>query len=180
MRRRLRHRLQRRQVSFKNFLLRVLKATHPTVGVSVAAAQIVDDMLTQLLRDIAVEAVLLCEMQMRPRRTVSSREIQSAVRLCMPGRLCMHAVCDGTKAVTKFLMGGGTGLLIAVSRVKADLRQRVDGLRVGAGAPVYLAWCARVSRGCLSAVAPSLCSKTTRSLVSRHGIFLSPCPTTKS
>jgi len=34
--------------------------------------------------------------------TISSREIQTAVRLLLPGELAKHAVSEGTKAVTKF------------------------------------------------------------------------------
>uniref|UniRef100_A0A4W3GJV9 Histone H2B n=1 Tax=Callorhinchus milii TaxID=7868 RepID=A0A4W3GJV9_CALMI len=36
------------------------------------------------------------------RQTISSREIQSAVRLLLPGELAKHAVSEGTKAVTKY------------------------------------------------------------------------------
>ncbi|XP_075061966.1 histone H2B 1.1-like [Mixophyes fleayi] len=35
------------------------------------------------------------------RSTVTSREIQTAVRLLLPGELAKHAVSEGTKAVTK-------------------------------------------------------------------------------
>ncbi|GAA5830240.1 hypothetical protein JCM5353_005361 [Sporobolomyces roseus] len=34
--------------------------------------------------------------------TISSREIQTAVRLILPGELSKHAISEGTKAVTKF------------------------------------------------------------------------------
>ena len=34
--------------------------------------------------------------------TITSREIQTAVRLVLPGELSKHAVSEGTKAVTKF------------------------------------------------------------------------------
>ena len=34
--------------------------------------------------------------------TLSSREVQTAVRLVLPGELAKHAVSEGTKAVTKF------------------------------------------------------------------------------
>ena len=34
--------------------------------------------------------------------TLSSREVQTAVRLILPGELAKHAVSEGTKAVTKF------------------------------------------------------------------------------
>jgi histone H2B len=35
--------------------------------------------------------------------TMSSREIQTAVRLLLPGELAKHAVSEGTKAVTKYM-----------------------------------------------------------------------------
>ncbi|KAG2251975.1 hypothetical protein Bca4012_099512 [Brassica carinata] len=34
--------------------------------------------------------------------TITSREIQTAVRLVLPGELAKHAISEGTKAVTKF------------------------------------------------------------------------------
>ena len=34
--------------------------------------------------------------------TISSREIQTAIRLLLPGELAKHAVSEGTKAVTKY------------------------------------------------------------------------------
>ena len=34
--------------------------------------------------------------------TISSREIQTAVRLLLPGELAKHAVSEGIKAVTKY------------------------------------------------------------------------------
>ena len=37
------------------------------------------------------------------RSTVSSREIQTAVRLLLPGELSKHAVSEGTKSVTKYI-----------------------------------------------------------------------------
>lgn len=36
------------------------------------------------------------------RSTISSREIQTAVRLILPGELSKHAISEGTKSVTKF------------------------------------------------------------------------------
>lgn len=34
--------------------------------------------------------------------TLTSREIQTAVRLLLPGELSKHAVSEGTKSVTKY------------------------------------------------------------------------------
>merc|ERR1719223_2289784 len=40
--------------------------------------------------------------------TLSSREVQTAVRLLLPGELAKHAVSEGTKAVTKYSTHGVT------------------------------------------------------------------------
>ena len=50
--------------------------------------------------DGAVEASKLCRYSKK--KTLSSREIQTSVRLMLPGELSKHAVSEGTKAVTKF------------------------------------------------------------------------------
>lgn len=52
------------------------------------------------LQKIASEAAKLAVYNKKP--TVTSREIQTAVRLVLPGELAKHAVSEGTKAVTKF------------------------------------------------------------------------------
>ena len=49
---------------------------------------------------IAQEASKLARYNKKP--TVGSREIQTAVRLLIPGELGKHAVSEGTKAVTKY------------------------------------------------------------------------------
>ena len=52
------------------------------------------------LSQIATETAQLARYNKKP--TVTSREIQTAVRLILPGELAKHAVSEGTKAVTKF------------------------------------------------------------------------------
>ncbi|KAE8661080.1 Histone H2B.3 [Hibiscus syriacus] len=46
------------------------------------------------------EASRLARYNKKP--TITSREIQTAVRLIFPGELAKHAVSEGIKAVTKF------------------------------------------------------------------------------
>ena len=46
------------------------------------------------------QASKLCRYSKK--KTLSSREIQTSVRLMLPGELSKHAVSEGTKAVTKF------------------------------------------------------------------------------
>ena len=55
---------------------------------------------TPTLFQIATETAQLARYNKKP--TVTSREIQTAVRLILPGELAKHAVSEGTKAVTKF------------------------------------------------------------------------------
>jgi histone H2B len=49
---------------------------------------------------LANEAVRLARYAKKS--TLTSREIQTAVRLMLPGELAKHAVSEGTKAVTKY------------------------------------------------------------------------------
>ena len=43
----------------------------------------------------------------RNRPTLISRDIQTAVRLILPGELAKHAVSEGTKAVHKYMASQG-------------------------------------------------------------------------
>ena len=87
------------------------------------------------------------ELQARSKKTISSREIQSAVRLIFPSELAKHAVSVGTKAVTKFFsdapslakrqrMQEKAGLKFSVSRTTKFFKKY--NTRVGQGAPIYL------------------------------------------
>ena len=49
---------------------------------------------------IATEAGKL--VHYNKKNTLTSRDIQAAVRLLLPGELAKHAVSEGTKAVTKY------------------------------------------------------------------------------
>lgn len=59
--------------------------------------------LQDIFDKIATETTNLARYNKKP--TVTSREIQTAVRLILPGELSKHAVSEGTKAVTKFTTG---------------------------------------------------------------------------
>ena len=82
------------------FLLQVLKQVHPDTGISSKAMSILNSFIADIFEKIAVETASLARYNKKP--TVTSREIQTAVRLILPGELAKHAVSEGTKAVTKF------------------------------------------------------------------------------
>ena len=91
--------LRPRNVSFTTFIYKVLKQVHPDTGISNFAMNIMNAFVSDMLTRVVTEAISLLEMG--GRNTVDSREIQTAVRLILPGELAKHAVSEGTKAVTK-------------------------------------------------------------------------------
>jgi histone H2B len=61
---------------------------------------IMNSFVNDVFDRIAVESSRLA--QYNKRSTITSREIQTAIRLLLPGELAKHAVSEGTKAVTKY------------------------------------------------------------------------------
>ena len=86
--------------TYKIYIYKVLKQVHPDTGVSSKAMSIMNSFINDLFEKIAAEASKLARYNKKP--TITSREIQTAVRLVLPGELAKHAVSEGTKAVTKF------------------------------------------------------------------------------
>jgi histone H2B len=58
------------------------------------------DCTADIFERVATEASKLAAYNKKS--TISSREIQTSVRLILPGELAKHAVSEGTKAVTKY------------------------------------------------------------------------------
>lgn len=73
---------------------------HPDTGISSKAMGIMNSFINDIFEKLAQEAARLARYNKKP--TITSREIQTAVRLILPGELAKHAVSEGTKAVTKF------------------------------------------------------------------------------
>merc|ERR1712062_497445 len=90
----------KRKESYALFIYRVLKQVHPDTGVSSKAMSIMNSFVNDLFERIAAEASRLAHYNKRS--TITSRGIQTAVRLLLPGELAKHAVSEGTKAVTKY------------------------------------------------------------------------------
>ena len=97
----------------------VLKQVHPDTGISNKAMAILNSFVNDIFERIATEAsskfeplefdfemvylhTLSIELASYSKKsTISSREIQTAVRLILPGELAKHAISEGTKSVTK-------------------------------------------------------------------------------
>ncbi|VFQ76699.1 unnamed protein product [Cuscuta campestris] len=86
--------------TYKIYIFKVLKQVHPDIGISSKAMVIMNSFINDIFEKLAQEASRLARYNKKP--TITSREIQTAVRLVLPGELAKHAVSEGTKAVTKF------------------------------------------------------------------------------
>jgi histone H2B len=90
----------KRVESYASYLYKVLKQVHPDTGISKKAMSILNSFVNDVFERTASEAGRLARYN--GKATLSSREIQTAVRLVLPGELAKHAVSEGTKAVTKY------------------------------------------------------------------------------
>ena len=91
---------RRRKESYAIYIYKVLKQVHPDTGISSKAMSIMNSFVNDIFERIAAESSRLAHYNKRS--TITSREIQTAVRLLLPGELAKHAVSEGTKAVTKY------------------------------------------------------------------------------
>ncbi|KAF4659815.1 histone H2B [Perkinsus chesapeaki] len=89
-----------RSETFNSYIFKVLKQVHPKTGISKKSMMIMNSLVNDTFDRIMTEASKLCKYSNKG--TLSSREIQTAIRLVLPGELAKHAVSEGTKAVTKF------------------------------------------------------------------------------
>ncbi|KFV00171.1 Histone H2B 5, partial [Pterocles gutturalis] len=90
-----------RKESYSIYVYKVLKQEHPDTGISSKAMGIMNSFVNDIFERIAGETSRLLAPYNK-RSTITSREIQTAVRLLLPGELAKHAVSEGTKAVTKY------------------------------------------------------------------------------
>ncbi|KAL0436966.1 UNVERIFIED_CONTAM: Histone H2B.2 [Sesamum radiatum] len=86
---------------YKTYVYRVMKQVHPEMGISSKAMTIINNLMSDMFERLAEEAARL--QKYTGRRTMSSREIQGAVKLVLPGDLGKHAIAEGTKAVSNYV-----------------------------------------------------------------------------
>ncbi|XP_059582170.1 uncharacterized protein LOC106740424 [Alligator mississippiensis] len=112
-----------RKESYSIYVYKVLKQVHPDTGISSKAMGIMNSFVNDIFERIAGEASRLAHYNKRS--TITSREIQTAVRLLLPGELAKHAVSEGTKAVTKYT--SSKLLASAMARTKQTARKSTGG-----------------------------------------------------
>nr|XP_022902371.1 histone H2B-like [Onthophagus taurus] len=80
---------RKRKESYAIYIYKVLKQVHPDTGISSKAMSIMNSFVNDIFERIAAEASRLAHYNKRS--TITSREIQTAVRLLLPGELAKHA-----------------------------------------------------------------------------------------
>ncbi|KRX70032.1 Histone H2B 7 [Trichinella sp. T6] len=131
-----RRRRRLRKESFASYIYKVLKQVHADTGISSRAMSIMNSFVNDIFDRLAAEASRLA--QYNQRHTITSREIQTAVRLLLPGELCKHAVSEGTKAVNKY--NCGRAMHVQVSDVYDGLKSALfEAIGVGTGSERFSA-----------------------------------------
>lgn len=90
----------KRTETYSKYIHRVLKQVHPNARMSKRSMSIMNTCVNDLFERMAHEAHNL--VKVTGKGTLSSRDMQTAVRLMFPGELAKHAVSEGTKAVQKY------------------------------------------------------------------------------
>merc|ERR1712118_441168 len=106
-------------LNFNTYIYRTLKQVHPKIGMSKKSMSIMNSLVMDAFDKIASEATKL--MKVNKKATMTSREIQSALRLVFPGELAKHAVSEGTKAGTKY-SSAGASMRVCRPGLAKDLR----------------------------------------------------------
>ena len=86
---------------YKRYVYMVLKQVHPDMGISSQAMTVLNNLMGDMFERLADEASKL--KTYTGHMTLSSREIQGAVMLVLPGELGKHAIAEGAKAVTNYI-----------------------------------------------------------------------------
>jgi histone H2A len=132
-------------------IMRVLKQVHPDTSMLRIASQILCDQLRELFLRLIDQCQLLTSC-VDQKRTISSRTVQTSVRLVLNGELTKHAISEGVKAVTKFTsfaskasqkqrvsLQSRAGLQFPVTRVAEMMRALLGPhVRVARTASVYM------------------------------------------
>ncbi len=89
-----------RHESYASYIFKVLRQCHPDINISKKAMAIMNSFVNDTFERIAHEASKLASYNKRS--TISSKEVQTSVRLILPGELAKHAVSEATKAIAKY------------------------------------------------------------------------------
>lgn len=141
--------------NFSTYICRVLKQVHPGNGMSGDGLTLLNNLLRITINRLMIHVNRLM-VSSSGRKTIGSREVQTAVRLAFPGELSKHGVDSGTKAVVKYnnskkereereeggppqSRGSLAGLTFPVTRIENIMKELSNSERKSETAAVYMA-----------------------------------------
>ncbi|XP_069498835.1 histone H2B 1.2-like [Ambystoma mexicanum] len=102
-----------RKENYAIYIYKVMKQLLPDTSISSKAMGIMDSFVNDIFQRITREVSRLANYNKQ--RTITSREIQTAVCLLLPGELAKHAVFESTKALPQCKVRAATALLAKIS-----------------------------------------------------------------
>lgn len=89
-----------KKATLDSYVFKILKQVHPGVCISKSAVSCAASLIETLSGRLSESSSDIAKSQKKG--TLSAKHVQTAVRLVLPSELALHAVGEGTKAVTKF------------------------------------------------------------------------------
>nr|QKS02551.1 histone H2B.3 [Crypthecodinium cohnii] len=89
--------MKKKRQSYGSFIYKILKQVHKKMRITEQAMHIMESCVIDTFERLAAEASNL--MRISGKDTLTVKEVQSAVRLVLPGELARHALTEGTKSV---------------------------------------------------------------------------------
>lgn len=139
--------------SFVIYINRALKEVYPDMNLSTDAKRYLQKLIISFLEHFAIYASTM--MDQHRSKTLSQRDVQSAIRLFFVGELGKHAIGQATKTVTKYLnfvsekngvrvsIADKSGIIFPPSRVRYILENKLadykSDFRISSIVPIYLA-----------------------------------------
>jgi len=146
--------------SFDVYLHKLMEEHHSGLQINKQAVEWLNRFILNVLAETGRQCVLLAEHGRH--KGVTSRDVQTMVRISYESQLARSCIASGTKAVTKFVSSKvpkkekernkssarvsttkRSGLVLNVARVSKVLRATMSSMRndvrIGRGAPIYLA-----------------------------------------
>ena len=86
--------------SFGRYIFKVLKANNTDISISKKGIQVFETLSRDFFDQIALEASRL--LRIKSTKTLSHRDIETAVKLLFPNELSIHAIIEAEKALMKY------------------------------------------------------------------------------
>ncbi|KAL3773102.1 hypothetical protein ACHAW5_009533 [Stephanodiscus triporus] len=91
------------RLNFSTYIYRVLKETHPTIGITKKSMGIMNDFCIDMMERLATEAKQDLSIS-GGEKTLREWHFNTATKLVLPGELKKHGIGEGTKAVRNYAM----------------------------------------------------------------------------